>query len=396
MIHTRRQQQAGVQYILMDFCELDPINSCRLCCRIDVLDYWTMSIRTTASSVQHTARKYVYLVRQVCAHVFYRRSHSWCQGSNTFDHKTMCPWQRYFLRGKVSHLLGKRRLRSKRSERQPSHRDSSRPQLHHLLYVEERMLDHRLEISEPGCLLYTVSRGVDAKKQPADRFPAHEKKTRPGPVWASTAQVAWRGMDDSRGEAWGCASNKPKRPARESDARVLWWMAFRFSHFCLVAKRSRFLSPVTNRSGKCPFLSYPFWACTASFIQVLLTFQQSLLIMSAVAGARKKCRILDVSWMGHTRYSSCLEESSPCAGGLSAVNAIGTQLRDPIKSGLTRWRLMVAINAVAESGRASEQAQVPAWVWRMSGLMQNTTAEPGSRDKILRRERTGKVIIFLC
>ena len=32
-----------------------------------------------------------------------------------------------------------------------------------------------------------------------------------------------------------------------------------------------------------------------------------------------------------------------CDGGLSAVNAIGTQLRDPINSGLTRWR-MVAIS----------------------------------------------------
>ena len=30
-----------------------------------------------------------------------------------------------------------------------------------------------------------------------------------------------------------------------------------------------------------------------------------------------------------------------CAGGLSAVNAIGTQLRDPINSGLTRWRMVV-------------------------------------------------------
>ena len=29
----------------------------------------------------------------------------------------------------------------------------------------------------------------------------------------------------------------------------------------------------------------------------------------------------------------------PCAGGLSAVNAIGKQLRDPINSGLTRWRM---------------------------------------------------------
>ena len=29
----------------------------------------------------------------------------------------------------------------------------------------------------------------------------------------------------------------------------------------------------------------------------------------------------------------------PCAGGHSAVNAIGTPLRDPINSGLTRWRM---------------------------------------------------------
>ena len=29
----------------------------------------------------------------------------------------------------------------------------------------------------------------------------------------------------------------------------------------------------------------------------------------------------------------------PCAGGLSAVKAIGTRLRDPINSGLTRWRI---------------------------------------------------------
>ena len=31
----------------------------------------------------------------------------------------------------------------------------------------------------------------------------------------------------------------------------------------------------------------------------------------------------------------------PCAGGLSAVNAIGTQLCDLMYSGLTRWRLAV-------------------------------------------------------
>ena len=31
----------------------------------------------------------------------------------------------------------------------------------------------------------------------------------------------------------------------------------------------------------------------------------------------------------------------PCAGGLSVVSAIDTQLRDPINSGLTRWQLTV-------------------------------------------------------
>ena len=36
-----------------------------------------------------------------------------------------------------------------------------------------------------------------------------------------------------------------------------------------------------------------------------------------------------------------LEVYWPSAGGLSAVNAIGTQLRDQINSGLTRWRMAV-------------------------------------------------------
>ena len=44
---------------------------------------------------------------------------------------------------------------------------------------------------------------------------------------------------------------------------------------------------------------------------------------------------------GSTRYWNYLEVHWPCAGGLSAVNAIGTQFRDPINSGLTRWRLTV-------------------------------------------------------
>ena len=44
----------------------------------------------------------------------------------------------------------------------------------------------------------------------------------------------------------------------------------------------------------------------------------------------------------------------PCASGLSAVNTIGAQLRDPINSGLAQWRLAVLniiMDAAAEIGR---------------------------------------------
>ena len=43
-----------------------------------------------------------------------------------------------------------------------------------------------------------------------------------------------------------------------------------------------------------------------------------------------------VTCKGSTRYWNYLEEYWPCACGLSAVNAIGTPLRDPINSGLAR------------------------------------------------------------
>ena len=49
-----------------------------------------------------------------------------------------------------------------------------------------------------------------------------------------------------------------------------------------------------------------------------------------------------------------LEDYWPCVGGLSAANAICTQLRDPINSGLTRWRMAVLnkyMDATAEIGR---------------------------------------------
>ena len=59
-----------------------------------------------------------------------------------------------------------------------------------------------------------------------------------------------------------------------------------------------------------------------------------------------------VTCQGSTRYCNYLEDYWPCAGGLSAVNAIGTQLRDPINSGLTRWRMAVTINEWAPPRKA--------------------------------------------
>ena len=41
---------------------------------------------------------------------------------------------------------------------------------------------------------------------------------------------------------------------------------------------------------------------------------------------------------------NCFEDYLPSADGLPAVNVIGTKLRDPINSGLTRWRMAIKIN----------------------------------------------------
>ena len=54
---------------------------------------------------------------------------------------------------------------------------------------------------------------------------------------------------------------------------------------------------------------------------------------------------------GNTRYWNYLEDYWPCAGGLSAINATGAELRDSINAGLTRWRLTSEIDSVVESGK---------------------------------------------
>ena len=61
------------------------------------------------------------------------------------------------------------------------------------------------------------------------------------------------------------------------------------------------------------------------------------------SGCGKERRILIGPW-GPAKAApvrNYLEVYWPCAGRLSAVNAIGTQLCDPISSGLTRWRMAV-------------------------------------------------------
>ena len=72
------------------------------------------------------------------------------------------------------------------------------------------------------------------------------------------------------------------------------------------------------------------------------------------SGCGKDRRILIVPWRPAKAalVRNYLEAYWPCAGRLSAVNAIGTQSRDPISSGLTRWSMAVSLmDAAAELGR---------------------------------------------
>ena len=98
-------------------------------------------------------------------------------------------------------------------------------------------------------------------------------------------------------------------------------------------------------------------------------------------------------------FRTTFEVYWPCAGGLSAVNTIGTQLRDPINSGQIRWRMAVLnlyMNAAAELGRnpvSKHQVQIE------YGDKQ-AYAEWNCRTRLARpnsqaRTRTGKYSFFL-
>ena len=82
------------------------------------------------------------------------------------------------------------------------------------------------------------------------------------------------------------------------------------------------------------------------------------------------------------------------------MNTIGMQLRDPIDSGLTRWRLTVDVDAVAEIGRNPVRKHQPIRfnldMENERGLTRDRTVEPLSRDQILRREQGQGKINFPC
>ena len=101
-------------------------------------------------------------------------------------------------------------------------------------------------------------------------------------------------------------------------------------------------------------------ACVASqqsrTLNPIINITQSTVSLPPVGkrGAHKLVHGDLLGW-GSTRYWNYLEDYLVllCAGGLSVVNAIGTQLRGPLNSGLTRWRSM----AVEINGRRRENRE---------------------------------------
>ena len=78
------------------------------------------------------------------------------------------------------------------------------------------------------------------------------------------------------------------------------------------------------------------------------------------------------------------------------MNAIGTHLRDPINSGLTRWRMAVSkLDAAAELGRNPVSTRFSLSM-EMGRLTRDGTAEPVSRGQILRHARGQGNINFPC
>ena len=84
--------------------------------------------------------------------------------------------------------------------------------------------------------------------------------------------------------------------------------------------------------------------CTLILITICRYFQHAHFIPIVGVGKRGEYYLVHGDLAAKAALvRNYLEVHWPRAGGLSAVNAIGTQLRDPINSGLTRWRMAVFI-----------------------------------------------------
>ena len=104
-----------------------------------------------------------------------------------------------------------------------------------------------------------------------------------------------------------------------------------------------------------------------------------------------------VTCQGSTGYWKYFEDYWPCAGGISAVNATGTKLRDTINSGLTPCRIWFELMNGRRRGNQEESCEL---ITSFSLSVENEqagagTAEPDSRGQILMRERDREMIIFV-
>ena len=78
------------------------------------------------------------------------------------------------------------------------------------------------------------------------------------------------------------------------------------------------------------------------------------------------------------------------------MNAIGTQLRDPINSGLARWRMVVQIvmDAAAELRRNSVSKHQIQPEYGMSRRTRDETAESSRETKFSGANGDGEILIF--
>ena len=148
--------------------------------------------------------------------------------------------------------------------------------------------------------------------------------------------------------------------------------------------------------GLCQHRKLQRWCtCVVYFCSPLEKNRKESTITSVGKGSRGK-----ESYSNIAAVWNYLEVYWPRVGGLSAMNVIGTQSRDSIDSGLTRWRMAVSINEWTPS---RESAGIPKVSTRsslsmeMSRLTRDGTAKPVPRDQIfLRREQEQENIYFPC